>query len=106
MKFVKNNIVPIAILGQLENQTSRKALRLLLQQTTALKFIVPIAIFLLTVIAFYYSEMSLNYLSAEVYTRFIRNMLFTLGHTDVEFHSSGNIPQLRRLQELLTSQSL
>ncbi len=40
--------------------------------------IVPIAIFLLTVIAFYYSEMSLNYLSAEVYTRFIRNMLFTL----------------------------
>ncbi len=40
--------------------------------------IVPIGIFILTVIAFHFSGMSLNYLSAEVYTRFIRNMLFTL----------------------------
>ena len=35
-------------------------------------------IVILTAIAFHFSGMSLNYLSAEVYTRFIRNMLFTL----------------------------
>lgn len=40
--------------------------------------IVPVAIFILTVIAFHFSGMSLRYLTAEVYTRFIRNMLFTL----------------------------
>ena len=39
---------------------------------------VPILVFLLTVVAFRLSGVSFNYLSSEVYTRFIRNILFTL----------------------------
>lgn len=39
---------------------------------------VPILVFLLTLVAFRLSGVSFNYLASEVYTRFIRNILFTL----------------------------
>lgn len=40
--------------------------------------IVPILVFVLTFIAFQYSGISFGFLASEVYTRFIRNVLFTL----------------------------
>ena len=40
--------------------------------------LVPILVFLLTIVAFNLSGVSFRYLSAEVYTRFVRNILFTL----------------------------
>lgn len=40
--------------------------------------LVPVLIFMLTVISFQLAEVSFNFLAAEVYTRFIRNMLFVL----------------------------
>ena len=40
--------------------------------------LVPLAMLVLAVISFYLSGVSLPYLASEVYTRFIRNILFTL----------------------------
>lgn len=39
---------------------------------------VPISIFVLAVISFQLADVSFNYLAGEVYTRFVRNILFTL----------------------------
>ena len=40
--------------------------------------IVPVAVLALAVLSFQFAGISLSYLASEVYTRFIRNILFTL----------------------------
>ena len=40
--------------------------------------LVPVCIFLLAVISFYFADVSGKYLASEIYTRFIRNALFVL----------------------------